>query len=121
MKRKDTGNLGEKLAAGHLKKRGYKILDTNFRCPRGEIDIIARHRNTLVFVEVRSKANLRFGSPEESITFAKRRHLRASASYYLQSHKDLQSDWRIDVVAIELDNKGEVSRIEIIENAVGEE
>ncbi len=120
MRRRDTGFLGEKLAKDFLKKKGYRILETNYRCPEGEIDIIARHKDYLVFVEVRTKTSLEFGSPEESITPAKMAKLRASASYFKQTRGDLLPLWRIDVVAVELDQKGKLSRIELIENAVGE-
>ena len=71
MKRRDTGILGKKLARDSLNKRGYRILETNYRCPEGEIDIIARHKDSHVFVEVRTKTSSEFGSPEESITPAK--------------------------------------------------
>ena len=120
MKRRDTGILGEKLAKDFLKKRGYHILETNYRCPEGEIDIVARHKDCLVFVEVRTKKSLEFGSPEESITPAKQTRMRATASHYRQTHNDLPLQWRIDVVAIELDQKGKPLRIELIENAVGD-
>ena len=118
MKRRDTGILGEKLAQDFLKKRGYRIKETNYRCPEGEIDIIARHKDYLVFVEVRTKKSLEFGSPEESITPAKMERLRAIAAHYQQTHNNLPQLWRIDVVAVELNQKGEPSRIELIENAV---
>ena len=120
MKRRDTGILGEKLAGDFLKKRGYRIYETNYRCPEGEIDIIARHKDSLVFIEVRSKRSLAFGSPEESITPTKMERLRAVAAHYRQTHNNLPSLWRIDVVAVEIDQKGKPLRIEIIENAVGE-
>ncbi len=120
MKRRDTGILGEKLARDFLKKQGYQILETNYRCPEGEIDIVARHKDCLVFIEVRTKKSLEFGSPEESITPAKQARMRATAAHYQQTHHDLPPQWRIDVVAIELDPKGKPSRIEIIENAVGD-
>ncbi len=99
MKRRDTGIRGEKLAKDFLKKRGYRILETNYRCPEGEIDIIARHKDSLVFIEVRTKTSLEFGSPEESITLTKKERLRTIASYYRQTHDDLPLLWRIDVVA----------------------
>lgn len=118
MKRRDVGILGEKLAQNFLKQRGYHILQTNYRCPEGEIDIVTEHRDSLVFIEVRTKKNLKFGSPEESITPAKKAKLRAVASRYLQAHDNLPSSWRIDVVAIELDQRDRISRIELIENAV---
>ena len=121
MKRKDTGNLGEKFARDFLKKRGYRIVETNYRCPQGEIDIVARHKDTLAFIEVRTKTSLEFGSPEESITSTKRNHLRTVAYHYQQSHRNLPQQWRIDFVAVELNEKGKPSRIELFENAVGEE
>ena len=121
MKRRDTGILGEKLARDFLKKRGYHTLETNYRCPHGEIDIVARHKDFLVFIEVRTKTSVEFGSPEESITSAKKERMRASAFHYRQTHHDLPPLWRIDLVAVELDQKGKPSRVELIENAVGDE
>ena len=120
MKRRDTGILGEKLARDFLKKRGYRIREANYRCPRGEIDLIAEHKDYLVFVEVRTKRSQEFGSPEESITPAKKERLRAVAAYYRQTHDKLPQLWRIDVVAVELDRRGKPSRMELIENAIGE-
>ena len=120
MKRKDTGALGEKLAKDFLKKRGYHILETNYRCPEGEIDIVARKKDYLVFVEVRSKKSLEFGTPEESITLTKKQRLKTTASRYLQTHNNLPPSWRIDFVAIEFDPQGKLSRIDLIENAVSE-
>jgi len=99
MKRRETGIRGEKLARDFLKKRGYRILETNYRCPEGEIDIITKDKDSLVFIEVRTKKSLEFGSPEESITLAKKERLKAIASHYRQTHKDLPLLWRIDVVA----------------------
>jgi putative endonuclease len=118
MKRRETGILGEKLACEFLGNNGYQIIERNFRCPRGEADIVARHRDNLVFVEVRTKTGRQFGSPEESITPAKMEHMRNVAAYYWQNHTDLPQSWRIDVIAIEMDRRGHVSRIELIENAV---
>jgi len=120
MKRRNVGILGEKLARDFLKKRGYRIWETNYRCPEGEIDIVARHKDSLVFVEVRTKKSLEFGSPEESITPAKMEKLKAVAAHYRQAHNDLPPSWRIDVVAVEIDQKDKPLRIELIENAVGE-
>lgn len=120
MKRRDVGILGEQLAGDFLKERGYYILETNYRCREGEIDIVARHKDSLVFIEVRTKTSLEFGSPEESITPAKMEKLRTVAAHYQQTHDNLPDLWRIDVVAVELDRKGKVSRLEIIENAVGD-
>ena len=120
MKRKETGDLGEKLARDFLKKRGYHIVESNYRCAEGEIDIIARQKDTLVFVEVRTKHSLEFGSPEESITRKKMEKLRTLAARYRQEHDDEPPEWRIDFVAVELDPRGKLTRIELIENAVTE-
>ncbi len=117
MRRSETGKLGEKLAQDFLKKKGYTILETNYRCPRVEIDIIARHEDCLVFVEVRTKTSSGFGSPEESITPIKIRHLERAAMYYLQNHTNLPELWRLDLVAIELDMNNKAKRIELIPNA----
>ena len=118
MNRQEVGKLGEKAARKFLKKRGYRIRETGFRCHHGEIDIIAQRKDYLVFVEVRTKSNLDFGTPEESITQSKKKKLIALALTYTSTHQDLPSLWRIDVVAIELDDKGKTKRIELIENAV---
>ena len=121
MKRRETGALGERIACDFLGKNGYKILENNYRCPAGEIDIIAKQEDTLVFVEVRTKRSRLFGSPEESITPVKREKLRTLAQYYRQEHENLPINWRIDVVAIEMEKSCKVTRIEIIENAVDAE
>jgi len=118
MDRQEVGKLGEKAARKFLKKRGYRIRETGFRCRHGEIDIIAQQKDYLVFVEVRTKSNLDFGTPEESITAAKKKKLVTLALTYTSTHQNLPPLWRIDVVAVELDDKGKTRRIELIENAV---
>jgi len=118
MDRQEVGKLGEKTAQKFLKKRGYRIRETGFRCRHGEIDIIAQQKDYLIFVEVRTKSNLDFGTPEESITQTKKERLIASALTYTTTHQKLPLLWRIDVVAIEIDDKGKTKRIELIENAV---
>lgn len=118
MKRRETGALGERIACEFLGKNGYDILEKNYRCPDGEIDIIAKQKDTLVFIEVRTRKSRLFGSPEESITQVKKERLRALAEHYGQNHDNLPLTWRIDVVAIQMDDSGKVSRIELVENAV---
>ena len=120
MNRKETGQLGEKLARDFLKKRGYRIIETNYRCPRGEIDIVAKHKDTLVFIEARTKSSKDFGSPEESVTATKKERLKATAQHYLQNHEKLPEQWRIDFVAVELDEKGKPARVDLIQNAVSD-
>jgi putative endonuclease len=116
--RKKLGALGERIAKEHIEKLGYRVIETNFRCHEGEIDIIAQEGEQLVFVEVRTRRGLDFGTPEESITVSKRQKLIEVAYAYLQSHEVLSPSWRIDVVAVELGTGGTVSRVELIQNAV---
>ncbi|MBI2857320.1 MAG: YraN family protein, partial [Chloroflexi bacterium] len=99
MDRKRLGALGEKLAGDFLKKKGYRLLVRNYRCREGEMDIIARHKGCLVFVEVRTKSGGEYGTPEESITRAKRDKLVTVALAYLRAHPGKGQDWRIDMVA----------------------
>ena len=120
MKRRETGIKGEKLACDFLGMNGYDILETNYRCAEGEIDIIAKQGDTLVFIEVRTKRSEQFGSPEESITPTKMNKLRAVAAHYGQNRDNLPVSWRIDVLAIQMERDGKVSRMELIENAVSE-
>lgn len=112
--------LGEKLACDFLKKKNYRIVEKNYRCSYGEIDIVTLKNNALRFVEVRTKSGGTFGSPEESITYAKKERLIASALHYTSSHENIPQNWHIDFVAVEIDNiKGKAKRIELIENAIG--
>lgn len=120
MRRRDLGMLGERIARGFLEGNGYSIIETNYRCPEGEVDIVAQIGDTLVFVEVRTKSSRRYGTPEESITPLKKQRLRAVAAHYGQNRPNLPSAWRIDVLAIQMGRNGRVSRLELIENAVGE-
>jgi putative endonuclease len=116
--RKRLGDVGEELAARELIRRGYVVRERNWRCPEGELDIVAEQEGTLVLVEVRTRRGDRFGTPEESITPAKRAHLIAAAQAYLQVHSLEERDWRIDVVAIEMSSQGALVRVDVIENAI---
>ena len=120
MKRKETGDLGEKLAREYLEQQGFAIIETNCRTPGGEIDIVARQGESLVFVEVRTKRSRAFGTAEESITLKKKQHLVASAAYYYQSHENLPSSYRIDFIAVDLGSDNLPISINLIENAVTE-
>ena len=116
--RKQLGDAGEEIAARELIQRGYLVRDRNWRSAEGELDIVARQGQTLVFVEVRTRRGDRFGTPEDSITPAKRAHLVAAAQAYLQAHALEDCDWRIDVVAVEMTTRGQLVRVDVIENAV---
>jgi len=116
--RQRVGRMGEALARTHLEAIGYSILHENYRGKFGEIDLVARKDGVLVFVEVRTRTARGFGIPEESITQAKSDRMVALALEYVESHPAEGSEWRIDVVAIELGRTGAPSRVEVIENAV---
>ena len=116
--RQSLGRMGEELARRHLKSRGYSILEANYRTRRGEIDLIAQEKDTLVFVEVRTRGNQGFGSPEESVTPIKRAHLVAVAQEYIQANHAEGREWRIDVVAIETNPDGSLRRLDVLKNAV---
>jgi putative endonuclease len=109
------GHEGEQLAVRHLKRLGYRIVCRNYRCPLGEIDIIARHRGVLVFVEVKSRRSGTFGSPKWAITPAKQRKLSQVAWYYLQKRDLTETNARFDVVTVS-GRKG-APLLEVIENA----
>ncbi len=119
-KHDDRGGLGrhgEELAAQFLATRGYEILERNWRCAAGELDLVARDGPCLAFVEVRTRRGQQLGSPEESITLAKQARLITLAETYLQNH-DWPGPWRIDVVAVEMDTRGRLQRLDHYENAV---
>ncbi len=97
-----VGLAGEKAACIFLKNLGYEILDTNYQCLLGEIDIIARDQGTIVIVEVRARTSQVFGGPEESITDRKAQRLRRLALYYLKTVTRRDIPCRIDLVAVNL-------------------
>lgn len=109
------GLEGEQLAVRHLRRLGYSIICRNYRSPLGEIDIVARHRGVLVFVEVKSRSTEAFGSPKLAVTPAKQRKLSQVAWHYLQQHNLTEASARFDVVTISR-SKG-APLFEVIENA----
>jgi len=94
------GREGEEIACAYLRRKKYTIVTRSFRMFRGEIDIIARDGATLVFVEVKARADESFGRPEESVTAGKQRQLRKIAQGYLVEHPLGGVDCRFDVIAI---------------------
>lgn len=113
-----AGKLGEDYAIKLLKKQGYKILQRNFRSKFGEIDAIAEDRNTLVFVEVKTRWSRNFGNPEEAVTPLKLRHLVRAAEYFKLLNPKTPELMRIDVVATEVEN-GKVTEARILKNVTG--
>jgi putative endonuclease len=94
------GRSGEEIACRHLRGKNYEIIARGFRMFRGEIDIIARDGATLVFIEVKARADESHGRPEESVTPAKQRQIRRIAQGYLVAHPCPDVDCRFDVIAI---------------------
>lgn len=99
----ELGRSGEDVAIEYLKKKKYRIIDKGFRFLRGEIDIIAYERKTLVFVEVKTRKNTRYSEPEESITPAKRKQLRRVAQGYLILNNIQEVECRFDVLSLTFD------------------
>jgi putative endonuclease len=102
------GSGGERLAASWLEARGYRILGMNWRCPYGELDLIAEQMGELVFVEVKTRRGVAMGTPEEAVTPVKQRRLIAAAQTYLMEHGAEDRPYRIDVVAVQLAPTGKL-------------
>ncbi|MBC7190432.1 YraN family protein [Candidatus Aerophobetes bacterium] len=115
-KRAELGKKGEKAALSFLRKKGYKILERNFRCRLGEIDIVAKNEDKIIFVEVRSRENLNLGYPEESLTHIKKKRLTKLALFYLKCRRLEDIPCRFDVVAVVFE-KGEIKNIHLVKNA----
>jgi putative endonuclease len=94
------GKQGEQLAAEHLQRAGLRILDRNWRCAEGEIDIVAAERRALVVCEVKTRSGVRYGTPLEAITRQKRNRLRRLAVRWLVAHGVLFDEIRIDVIGV---------------------
>ena len=114
-KRQQFGKKSEELAAWYLKKNGYKILEQNYRTRLGEIDIIAKDKKTIVFVEVKSRRSIRYGSPKWSVTYQKQRKISMVALQYLKKTRQTDATARFDVVAV-ISNRDE-PQIEVGKNA----
>lgn len=99
---KITGNFGEDLACKYLEKNNYQILDRNFTSYRGEIDIIALEKNTIVFIEVKTRAQTFCGAPAEAVNRQKKKQIYKVAEYYLYDNNLLNAEVRFDIVEIYL-------------------
>lgn len=95
-----VGRNGECIAEKYLIKNGYKIIEKNFRCKQGEIDIIAKDKNEIVFIEVKTRTNKKYGNPIDAVTYIKRKHLLKSIEYYIYLKKLENSFIRIDIIEI---------------------
>jgi len=113
--KKEIGQKGENLAVDYLQNAGYTVLERNYRCKLGEIDIIARDNDTLVFIEVRSRSSLAFGLPQESINRRKRHQISKVALEYMIRRKLKNIPARFDVVAVSFEGRKE--KVDLIKDA----
>lgn len=112
MNNKKIGNIGEKIAQQYLIKKEFKILETNFLTKKGEIDIIAQKENYIIFVEVKTRTNLLFGTPAISINNIKKRHIKSAAEIYIYQNRLYKNDIRFDVLEVFLnDGKCKINHI----------
>ena len=104
--KQEIGKIGENLACKYLKKNKYIIIDRNFSCKQGEIDIIAcdERKKELVFIEVKTRSNLKYGRPSQAVDKIKRNHIIRSAKYYNYKNKIQNIPIRFDVIEILLNN-----------------
>lgn len=116
------GEWGERQARLHLEDKGYSLLANNFRCRAGEIDIVARQGEQLVFVEVKARRGDAYGRAEESISPARAERLAEVAEEFMQTRMagefDSGTAWRIDLVCLNMDRNGRILSVNHIENAV---
>ena len=105
LNKRDLGKMGEELACKTLVKEGYRIMDKNFSCNQGELDIIAEEKGTLCFIEVKSRTSTSYGLPEESVTTWKQRKLLKVAFIYLEKKRMKPGDMRFDIVSVDLKTK----------------
>ncbi|RKU27523.1 YraN family protein [Candidatus Poribacteria bacterium] len=115
--RLEVAKIGETFAAAHLKNKGYHILAQNYRASRGEIDLVAKDRDFIVFVEVKTRRSLKFGLPQEAVTPRKQQQISKIALAYLQERNLLETPCRFDVIAIRLSYHLKLLRLEHIKNA----
>ena len=101
----NTGKKGEDLATKYLEQKGYTILERNFNCNQGEIDIIALDNEEIVFIEVKTRTNTNYGLASEAVNRQKKEHLKRTIKYYIHT-RNLENEYiRIDVIEIYVKNK----------------
>jgi putative endonuclease len=105
VKTKPLGRKGEDLAASHLRNLGWEILERNYRTKLGEIDLVCRDHDSIVFVEVKTRASADFARPDESVTQRKRAKLRRLVEDYLVTHRLESRDVRFDVLGVTLSGR----------------
>lgn len=114
---KEVGNYGENVASLHLLKKGYSILDKNFRCKLGEIDIIAKKDSYIIFVEVKSRYGTNYGNPMEAVNYSKKYKIYKTALAYIQKRNLIDFDFRFDIIEILLNLNNNSHSVHHIINA----
>ncbi|CAG1065148.1 hypothetical protein BAC1_00726 [uncultured bacterium] len=115
MNKASIGRRGEDEAALFLESKGYKVVERNYRCRYGEIDIVARDGKTVVFVEVKTRGSDRFGCPTASVDARKQKKILLTSQFYIESNRLFDTDLRFDVVGIEM--SGGKLAFELVKNA----
>jgi putative endonuclease len=110
------GRRGEELAVCELNRRGYEIVTRNWRCRVGEVDIVSRRAEIWYFFEVRTRRGQEFGTPEESLTPTKQQRMIDVALTYLGDHDLHDVDWRVGLVAVDMDSTGRLVRLEVYDS-----
>lgn len=116
--KKWIGDKGEQIAADYLDELGFQIVERNYNTRYGEIDLVVQKDGELVFVEVKTRSNKAFGLPEASVTPEKLARIENAGLLWLEAHPDSLDNWRIDVIAILLDNNKMVDDIQHFINVV---
>lgn len=116
---KEIGNIGEVIAKDYLLSQGYEILNRNYRCPKGEIDIIAKEQDVIIFVEVKTRTNTKYGQPFEAVDRRKLQRLYTISQFYIYENKLNQYKYRFDIVSINLNQSGNThASISLIKNVI---
>lgn len=108
----DVGKQGEALAENYLKKKGYTILEKNFRYRKGEIDLITEHKGSCIFVEVKTRKNSKYGLPREAVNYHKQKQIYQTAKVFLRNKNLFYTYIQFDVIEVYLDNGIKIIHIE---------
>ena len=113
MNKRKFGIIGEKIAQDYLRNQGYKILETNFYTKRGEIDIITQKDECIVFIEVKTRTNLKYGTPAMAVNSVKKKHIKHASEIFLTVNKVNEFDVRFDVIEVIIMNgKCDINHLE---------
>jgi putative endonuclease len=115
--KKRLGDWREIEARRYLETKAYVFIERNFRVPEGEIDLVMQDGDIVVFIEVKTRTSDSFGTPEESVSGAKRKRLLRAAWAFLQERERIDASWRIDVVAIEASPNWAIQRLDHYQSA----